>query len=76
MCKYTYVSTGYFDCGFVLQCMLCESPVYLHPSSVFLKSSPPEFVVFQEITETTTLFMRGKDYLLTKGFFKSYYYIT
>ena len=72
VCKGTYMSTGCFDCGFILQCMLCESPVYLHPSSVYLRSSPPEYVVFQEITETTILFMRGKDCLLVKKFLKSY----
>ncbi|XP_065890829.1 probable ATP-dependent RNA helicase DHX37 isoform X2 [Dysidea avara] len=39
------------------QCMLCESPVYMHPSSVLIRSLP-QFVIFQEIVETSKLFMR------------------
>ena len=33
-------------------------PVYLHSTAVLLYECP-EFVVFQEITETSKLFMRG-----------------
>ena len=40
------------------QCTLCEEVVHL-PSSSVLYYENPEFVVFQEVTETTKLFMRG-----------------
>lgn len=35
-----------------------EEPVFLHETSV-LRSERPEFVVYQEIFETTKLYMRG-----------------
>ena len=43
---------------YCMQCMLCESPVYMHPSSVLI-GSLPQFVVFQEIIETNKPFMKG-----------------
>ena len=41
-----------------LQSMLCADPVYMHSSCVLLHKTP-DFVVFQEITETSKLYMRG-----------------
>ena len=40
------------------QSMLCTEPVYMHSSTVLLHETP-DFVVFQEITETSKLYMRG-----------------
>uniref|UniRef100_A0A8V5GN98 Activating signal cointegrator 1 complex subunit 3 n=1 Tax=Melopsittacus undulatus TaxID=13146 RepID=A0A8V5GN98_MELUD len=37
---------------------LLEDPVFIHPSSVLFKQLP-EFVVYQEIVETTKLYMKG-----------------
>ncbi|XP_035196885.1 probable ATP-dependent RNA helicase DHX37 [Oxyura jamaicensis] len=37
---------------------LLDDPVFIHPSSVLFKQLP-EFVVYQEIVETTKLYMRG-----------------
>ncbi|XP_066545535.1 putative ATP-dependent RNA helicase DHX37 [Amia ocellicauda] len=37
---------------------LLDDPVFIHPSSALFKSLP-EFVVYQEITETRKLYMRG-----------------
>uniref|UniRef100_A0A8D2N8U7 Helicase ATP-binding domain-containing protein n=1 Tax=Zonotrichia albicollis TaxID=44394 RepID=A0A8D2N8U7_ZONAL len=37
---------------------LLEDPVFIHPSSVLFKELP-EFVVYQEIVETTKLYMKG-----------------
>ncbi|KFV94853.1 putative ATP-dependent RNA helicase DHX37, partial [Eurypyga helias] len=38
---------------------LLDDPVFIHPSSVLFKQLP-EFVVYQEIVETTKLYMRGE----------------
>lgn len=37
---------------------LLDDPVFIHPSSVLFKQLP-EFVVYQEIVETTKLYMKG-----------------
>ncbi|NXX92661.1 DHX37 helicase, partial [Centropus bengalensis] len=37
---------------------LLDDPVFIHPSSVLFKQLP-EFVVYQEIVETTKMYMRG-----------------
>ncbi|NXU58755.1 DHX37 helicase, partial [Turnix velox] len=37
---------------------LLEDPVFIHPSSVLFKELP-EFVVYQEIVETTKMYMKG-----------------
>lgn len=36
-----------------------DDPVFIHPTSALFKSLP-EFVVYQEIMETTKMYMRGK----------------
>lgn len=43
---------------YAYQSTLCEAPVHLHRSSALLYASP-QWVVFQEITETSKLYMRG-----------------
>lgn len=43
---------------FVLQTPLLDDPVFIHPSSALHKTLP-EFVVYQEIMETTKMYMRG-----------------
>lgn len=40
------------------QTPLCDSPVFLHPSSV-LRSTCPRYITYQELFETKKLFMRG-----------------
>ena len=45
--------------------MLCEEPVYLHPTSSLLKIVP-QYIVFQELVETRKLYMRGNAHLLTR----------
>ena len=42
---------------FSFQSTLCEAPVFLAPSSTLLQAKA-EFVVFQELTESSRLFMR------------------
>ncbi|XP_036382835.1 probable ATP-dependent RNA helicase DHX37 [Megalops cyprinoides] len=37
---------------------LLDDPVFIHPSSALFKTLP-EFVVYQEVTETTKMYMRG-----------------
>lgn len=46
---------------FVASCQtaLLEDPVFIHPSSVLFKELP-EFVVYQEIVETTKMYMKGE----------------
>ena len=39
------------------QSTLCEDPVYLHPSSALFHINP-DYVIFQEISETKKLYMR------------------
>ena len=41
------------------QCAALDEPVFIHPTSA-LFSVLPEFVVYQEIVETTKLFMKGE----------------
>lgn len=41
-----------------LQTPLLDEPVFIHPSSALHKELP-EFVVYQEIMETTKMYMRG-----------------
>ena len=41
------------------ECHLTEDPVFIHPTSA-LFTVLPEFVVFQEIVETTKLYVKGK----------------
>lgn len=43
---------------FSLQTPLLDDPVFIHPSSVLFKELP-EFVVYQEIMETTKMYMKG-----------------
>lgn len=43
----------------LFQTALLEDPVFIHPSSVLFKELP-EFVVYQEIVETTKLYMKGE----------------
>uniref|UniRef100_A0A8C1Y7H2 Activating signal cointegrator 1 complex subunit 3 n=1 Tax=Cyprinus carpio TaxID=7962 RepID=A0A8C1Y7H2_CYPCA len=40
------------------KCPLLDDPVFIHPSSALHKTLP-EFVVYQEIMETTKMYMRG-----------------
>ncbi|KAJ9590272.1 hypothetical protein L9F63_027889, partial [Diploptera punctata] len=40
------------------RCTEMEEPVFIHPISVF-KESPPEWLVYQEIFETSEKFMKG-----------------
>lgn len=47
--------------------MLCEGPVYLHPTSSLLQIVP-QYVVFQELVETRKLYMRGNAHLLKDNF--------
>lgn len=42
-----------------LKTALLDDPVFIHPSSVLFKQLP-EFVVYQEIVETTKLYMKGE----------------
>lgn len=42
----------------LLQTPLLDDPVFIHPSSVLFKELP-EFVVYQEIVETTKMYMKG-----------------
>lgn len=44
--------------SFSLQTPLLDDPVFIHPSSVLFKELP-EFVVYQEIVETTKMYMKG-----------------
>lgn len=41
------------------ECHLTEEPVFIHPTSA-LFTVLPEFIVFQEIVETTKLYVKGK----------------
>ncbi|TNN22117.1 putative ATP-dependent RNA helicase DHX37 [Liparis tanakae] len=41
------------------QTPLLDDPVFIHPSSALFKTLP-EFIVYQEILETTKMYMRGK----------------
>lgn len=43
-----------------LQTPLLDDPVFIHPSSVLFKELP-DFVVYQEIVETSKLYMKGRD---------------
>lgn len=36
-----------------------DEPVFIHPTSALFKTLP-EFVVYQEIMETTKMYMKGK----------------
>ena len=46
--------------GLILfQCPELEEPVFIHPTSVLFKEQP-EFVVYQHITETSKMYMKGK----------------
>lgn len=45
-------------CAF-LKTALLEDPVFIHPSSILFRELP-EFVVYQEIVETTKLYMKGE----------------
>ena len=42
------------------ECHLTEEPVFIHPTSA-LFAILPEFIVFQEIVETTKLYVKGKN---------------
>lgn len=44
---------------FRFQTPLLDDPVFIHPSSALFKKLP-EFVVYQEVMETTKMYMRGK----------------
>lgn len=41
-----------------MQTPLLDDPVFIHPSSVLFRELP-EFVVYQEIVETTKMYMKG-----------------
>lgn len=41
------------------QTPLLDDPVFIHPSSVLFKKLP-DFVVYQEVVETTKMYMKGK----------------
>lgn len=41
-------------------CMSLDEPVFIHPSSA-LFNVLPEYVIYQEVVETSKLFMKGKD---------------
>lgn len=41
-----------------LQTPLLDDPVFIHPSSVLFRELP-EFVIYQEIVETTKMYMKG-----------------
>jgi len=43
-------------------CMSLDEPVFIHPSSALFEVLP-EYVVYQEIVETSKLFMKGEDVL-------------
>lgn len=43
----------------LLQTPLLDDPVFIHPSSVLFKELP-DFVVYQEIVETTKMYMKGR----------------
>jgi len=45
-------------CAF-LKTALLDDPVFIHPSSVLFMQLPA-FVVYQEIVETTKLYMKGE----------------
>lgn len=47
-----------FSLSISLQTPLLDDPVFIHPSSVLFKELP-EFVVYQEIVETTKMYMKG-----------------
>ena len=53
-------------CSLHMQCVSCEDPVYLHPSSSFL-ASPPDYVIYQELTDTSRVYMRGTLLLYTRS---------
>lgn len=38
--------------------MLLEEPAYIHPNSVLYKQDP-EYLVYQQIDETSKLYMKG-----------------
>lgn len=42
----------------LLQTPLLDEPVFIHPSSVLFRELP-DFVVYQEIVETTKMYMKG-----------------
>lgn len=41
-----------------MQTPLLDDPVFIHPSSVLFRELP-DFVVYQEIVETTKMYMKG-----------------
>lgn len=44
--------------SFCSQTPLMDEPVFIHPTSALFKTLP-EFVVYQEIMETTKMYMKG-----------------
>ena len=50
----------------VFQTALLDEPVYIHPSSALFKTMPL-FVVYQEVMETTKMYMRGVFTAATRG---------
>lgn len=48
------------------QTPLMDEPVFIHPSSALFKKLP-EFVVYQEIMETTRMYMKGGWWVDTAG---------
>lgn len=43
-----------------------EEPVFIHPTSVLYKERP-EFVVYQQITETSKVYMKGEETKIVEG---------
>lgn len=49
--------------SFCSQTPLMDEPVFIHPTSALFKTLP-EFVVYQEIMETTKMYMKGNWHML------------
>ncbi|KAJ9589594.1 hypothetical protein L9F63_017179, partial [Diploptera punctata] len=59
MSKSEFEKTGILaNWRYAYRCTEMEEPVFMHPSSVF-KESPPEWVVYQEVIETSKMYMKG-----------------
>lgn len=57
-CYFLHLVT--FICFSSMQTPLMDDPVFIHPNSALFKKLP-EFVVYQEIMETSKMYMRGKE---------------
>lgn len=45
--------------GVPYQALGISEDVYIHPSSVLAKSSPPEFIIFHEVVKTSRIWLKG-----------------